>query len=149
MSAVSPMFSPGIGKAWARLVRAHRTVTSRVEAELKRAGYPPLSWYDVLLELSRAEGGRLAPREIETAMLFTQYNLSRLLDRMEANGLVAREPVLSDARRRLVAITDEGRALRERMWPTYQAAVERHLGSKVSGDQAQRLATILARLIPG
>ena len=143
------MFSPGVGKAWARLVRAYRVLVARVEAELKAAGFPPLAWYDALLELSRAEQGRLTPRELEAAMLFTQSNLSRLVDRLQAEGLVVREPVPTDARRQVIAITPAGRALRERMWPTYQAAVERHLGSKLSADQAGRLAAILARLMPG
>lgn len=143
-----PALSPSTGKAWARLVRAHRAVTTRIEADLKAAGHPPLVWYDVLLELGRAEDGRLAPGELERALLFAQYNVSRLVDRMAARGLVQREPHPGDARRQLVAITPEGRALRERMWPAYAAAIERHLGAKLPGERAGLLASLLARLMP-
>ena len=80
-------------RAWGRLIRAERTVVGRIEAELKSAGFPSLHWYDVLLELKRGPEGRLTPREIEDAGLFEQYNLSRLLDRMEAEGLVRRIPL--------------------------------------------------------
>ena len=73
--------SAAIIKAWGRLIRAERTVVGRIEAELKGAGFPSLRWYDVLLELKRGPEGRLTPGEIEEAVLFEQYNLSRLLDR--------------------------------------------------------------------
>lgn len=143
-----PVLSPTTGKAWARLVRAHRAVTTRIEADLKAAGFPPLVWYDVLLELGRSEEGRLAPGELERELLFSQPNVSRLVDRMAARDLVRREPHPGDARRQLVAITPEGRALRERMWPTYAASIERHLGAKLPGERAGLLASLLARLMP-
>lgn len=143
-----PFVSPSALKAWARLIRAHRAVTTRVEADLKAAGYPPLVWYDVLLELGRAEGGRLPPGDLERSLLFSQYNVSRLVDRMAAQGLVRREPHPDDARRQFVCVTPAGRALRERMWPTYGAAIERHLGAKLPGERASVLAAQLARLMP-
>lgn len=143
-----PVLAPQTGKAWARLVRAHRAVTSRIEGDLKAANFPPLVWYDVLLELGRAEDGRLAPAELERALLFAQYNVSRLVDRMAARGLVRRDPHPCDGRRQLVAITPEGRALRERMWPVYAGAIERHLGAKLPGGRAPLLSSLLARLMP-
>ena len=79
-------------KAWIRLMRARDRVLGAIEQDLKAAGCPPLAWYDVLLELSRAAEGRLRPFEIEQETLLAQYNLSRLLDRLEKEGLVAREP---------------------------------------------------------
>src|SRR5215210_1226112 len=103
--------TPSVIRAWGRLIRAERTVVGRIEAELKSAGFPSLHWYDVLLELKRSRDGRLTPREIEDAGLFEQYNLSRLLDRMEAEGLVRRIPYPGDKRRQLVEITEEGRLL--------------------------------------
>ena len=51
--------------AWARLVRAQRAVMAAIEGELKQAGFQPLAWYDVLLELKRQPDGRLTPRGLE------------------------------------------------------------------------------------
>jgi hypothetical protein len=56
--------SDAVIRTWVRLVRAQQVVLSAVEAELKAGGFPPLAWYDVLLELSRAEGGGLRPFEL-------------------------------------------------------------------------------------
>ncbi|MCC7348877.1 MAG: MarR family transcriptional regulator, partial [Variibacter sp.] len=68
--------------AWARLVRVQQGLLAAVEADLKAAGFPPLAWYDALLELSRAPEGRLRPLELEKAMLLPQYGMSRLVDRL-------------------------------------------------------------------
>ncbi len=69
--------------AWARLVRVQHDLVNAVEDELKQTGFPPLAWYDALLELSRAENGYLRPLELERAMLFPHYAMSRLIDRLE------------------------------------------------------------------
>ncbi|MEE1610467.1 MarR family winged helix-turn-helix transcriptional regulator [Microvirga sp. CF3016] len=139
--------SAAVIRAWGRLIRAERTVVARIEAELKRAGFPSLHWYDVLLEVKRGPGGRLTPREIEEAVLFEQYNLSRLLDRMEAEGLVRRIPFPGDKRRQLVEITDEGRALQEHMWPVYGAAINRYFGDKLGEKEAGQLSALLLKLL--
>jgi DNA-binding MarR family transcriptional regulator len=118
-----------------------------IEEELKAAGLPPLSWYDVLLELRRAKDGRLSPRELEHGMLLEQYNLSRLLDRMEAEGLVRRIPFPGDRRRQLVEITAAGRGLQKRMWRVYGEAIQRHVAARLADDQAEILAMLLQKLI--
>src|ERR1700693_2564171 len=47
--------------AWIRLMRVQSRVLDAVEQDLKKAGFPPLAWYDALLELSRGPTGG-APR---------------------------------------------------------------------------------------
>jgi DNA-binding MarR family transcriptional regulator len=145
----APMQEPSAAviKAWGRLIRAERTVVGRIEAELKGAGFPSLHWYDVLLELKRGPDGRLSPRQIEEAVLFEQYNLSRLLDRMEAEGLVRRIPFPGDKRRQLVEITGAGRALQERMWTVYGAAINRFFGEKLGEKEAGQLSALLLKLL--
>jgi DNA-binding MarR family transcriptional regulator len=135
-------------KAWAGLVLAQRAAVNGIEADLKQAGLPPLAWYDVLYGLRRAQGGKLTPRDLEAAMLLEQYNLSRLLDRMQADGLVRRVPYPGDKRRQLIEITRQGRALQKRMWPTYAAAIERHVGSRITEDEARALANALWKFRP-
>ena len=133
--------------AWARLVRAEQLVLGRIEAALKAAGLPPLAWYDVLLELSREPAGKLRPLELERRTLLAQYNASRLIDRMERAGLVAREAHPEDGRGQLVAITAEGRALQKRMWRVYGPAIAEHVGCKLGRGEAAELAALLEKLI--
>jgi DNA-binding MarR family transcriptional regulator len=136
-------------QAWARLVRVSGALLDAVEAELKGAGFPPLAWYDALLELDRAPEGRLRPFELERHMLLPQYSTSRLVDRLERAGLVERLQCPADRRGLHVSITAAGRELRRRMWPAYAAAIERHIGSKMGCSDAQKLAELLGRLAAG
>src|SRR3979411_1901398 len=85
-------------KAWVGLMRAREAVLGAIERYLKAADCLALAWYDVLLELVHAPHGRLRPFEIEKETLLAQYNLSRLLDRLAREGLVAREPRDDDGR---------------------------------------------------
>ena len=133
-------------KAWTRLIRARDQVLGAIEQDLKAADCPPLAWYDVLLELLRAADGRLRPFEIERETLLAQYNLSRLLDRLEKEGLVAREPCQDDARGQGVVITDKGRAVQARTWKVYARAIQKHVGEKLDDKAAATLDELLGRL---
>ena len=138
--------SDSVTRAWIKLMRAREKVLGAIEHDLKAAGCPPLAWYDVLLELSRAPGGRLRPFEIEKETLLAQYNLSRLLDRLEKEGLVARAPCEDDARGQWVVITEKGRAAQARTWKTYAKAIQKHVGEKLDDKAAATLAELLSRL---
>ena len=130
--------------AWVQLIRAHRSALCSVERALRAADLPPLEWYDVLLELER--GGPLRPRDLQDRLLLAQYSLSRLLDRMEAEGLVLRERCSEDARCQWVRVTDDGQALRRRMWPVYAEAIEGALGARLTTAQADKLSELLTKV---
>jgi DNA-binding MarR family transcriptional regulator len=133
--------------AWVQLIRTEQTILSRVEADLKEQGFPPLEWYDVLYELDQVPGGRVPQAHVQSRVLLAQYNLCRLVDRLEREGLVHRQPSPADGRSNLLVITDKGRQLRERMWPAYAAAIQNHLGSRLSCEEARQLASLLGRLV--
>lgn len=139
--------SAAVIRAWARLVRAEQAVLGAIELELKEAGCPPLGWYDVLLELTRAPERRLRPLEIERQTLLPQYSLSRLLDRLEGEGLIARERCDLDGRGQWIVLTDAGRALQARMWKVYARAIQRHVGDKLNEKSATALGDLLGQLI--
>jgi len=146
MSPAAP--SDAVIGAWIRLVRAQQKVLGAVEADLKRAGFPPLGWYDVLLELRRAKDEGLRPLEIEGRLLLAQHNVSRLLDRLEQAGYVERRPCAEDGRGQIVVATRAGLDLMRHMWPAYQAAIDKHVGAKLRSDaEALTLARLLGRLI--
>ena len=133
--------------AWINLVRAGARVLAAIESDLKAEGFPRLAWYDVLLELDRAGPAGLRPMEFEDRLLLAQHNVSRLLDRLDKAGLVARRAHQSDGRGQVILATEAGLDLRRRMWPAYGAAIERHLGSRLAGDaEAAALASVLARI---
>lgn len=133
--------------AWVRLMKAQQMALNHIERSLKGAKLPPLVWYDVLLEVERAGPAGLRPFELERAMLLAQYNLSRLVDRIELAGYVARQTCEDDGRGQLIVITPAGQALRKRMWPIYAGAIESAVGSKLTTEKAAALEGLLGRLI--
>lgn len=132
--------------AWARVVRVSERVLQAVEDALKGAGLPPLSWYDLLLELRRAEPGGLRPYQLQSAMLVPQYNMSRLIDRVAKAGYVERVSCDADGRGQIIRITPEGKALQRKMWPVYRAVLEREVASNLAEADAERLARLLQPL---
>src|SRR4030088_220255 len=132
--------------AWIRLMRIQSRVLDAVEQELKKAGSPPLAWYDALLELSRAPSGEMRPVELEKQMLIPQYSTSRLIDRLVDEGLGARRECKIDKRGQFVEITEAGRELQKKMWSAYSASIEKHIGSKISDADAAKICGLLDRL---
>ena len=136
--------------AWAHLLHAHQAAMSCVERALKAADLPPLDWHGVLVELDRAGECGLRPFALERTLRMPQYGLSRLLARMQAAGLVARCGCPEDGRGQVVALTDAGRAMLQRMAPVHAAAVQRALGARLSAQEAEALASLLGKLVtPG
>jgi DNA-binding MarR family transcriptional regulator len=139
--------SKTVVRAWARLAAAQRYALATIERRLKAAGLPSLVWYDVLLEVERAGDEGIRPVKLERAMLLAQYNLSRLLDRIERAGYVERRACDADGRGQMIVITDEGRAMRRKMWPVYAAAIEAAVGRRLSEAQAEALDELLGLLV--
>lgn len=134
--------------AWANLVRTGSTVMQRVEEDLKRQGYPPIAWYDVLWELDKTPEGVLQQGDVQARVLLAQYNFVRLLDRVERAGLIRRVPCRVDGRSNVLHLTEAGRALRRSMWPAYDASIAENLGAHLSAEDAGTLAILLSKLLP-
>ncbi len=69
--------------AWRTFLRAHATVTRRLEAELVAEHELPLASYDVLVQLSESPDQRLRMTELADRVLLSRSGLTRLADRLE------------------------------------------------------------------
>lgn len=131
---------------WVALMRIGPLVLDKVAAAAKQAGYPSLEAYDVLWGIERSKQGALRPKELAAQLLFPRYGLSRLLDRLEADGLIRREECPEDARGQLITLTETGRKLRARMWPVYGAAMIEAVEDRLTKAEAKALVKLLAKL---
>ena len=134
-------------RAWARLTQAQQIVHASIEGTLKAAKLPPLAWYDALLELERAGDRGLRPGELQRQMLLAQYNLSRLIDRVEQAGYAERRACDDDGRGQIIVITAAGRDIRRRMWAVYGPAIQGALGDHLSPKQTETLDALLGKLV--
>jgi DNA-binding MarR family transcriptional regulator len=131
---------------WTTLVSVSRHLLETIEARLKAEGLPPLAWYDALLEIEKAGNVGIRPFALEQRLLLPQYGTSRLLDRIEKAGLIARAPCEEDGRGHVVRITEEGMATRRRIWPVYARALIELIGNRIGADDATALAEALHAL---
>ncbi|AKM29988.1 MarR family transcriptional regulator [Pandoraea faecigallinarum] len=108
---------------WFSFVRAHRTMIREIERRLAAAGLPAYAWYDTLWGLESGPQGTRRMHELADVLAIERYNLTRLIDRLEQEGLVTRMRDPDDGRAAYATITDKGRALRKKMWKVYQSTV--------------------------
>jgi DNA-binding MarR family transcriptional regulator len=135
-------------EAWATLVRTEKALSDQIEERLKSAGFPSLDWYHVLHEVDRSPKGMMRQSGVQNRTQIAQYNVCRLVDRLEREGMVERHQCQVDGRNNVVVITAKGRALRRAMWPVYAAAVEEHFGARLSQAEAEQLVQLLAKVAP-
>ena len=136
---------PGIA-AFAALMRAHAAVIRRLDDELEAEGGMSLGWYDVLLTLGRAPGRRMRMQELSDAVVLSRSRVSRIVDELEREGYVSREPCGSDRRVIYASITREGRRALRRARTVNVRGIEDHFASVLSGDELETVRCALDRV---
>lgn len=132
--------------AWARLHRVSRQLLETAEDALKAEALPPLAWYDALHEIAQAGEAGLRPFQLIDRMLLAQYSVSRLLARLEAEGLIERLDVADDGRGQSVRITASGLDMRRRMWAVYGRVIDEQVDSRLAKDDLTALSALLGGL---
>jgi DNA-binding MarR family transcriptional regulator len=135
--------------AWRGLLRVHAGMTKALDAELVREHGLPLSSYEVLLFLADAPDGRLRMSELADGVLLSRSGLTRLVDRMEREGLLRRERCEDDARGYNALITDKGRELFAVARRTHLDGVRKRFLSRLSREELRTLAQLWEKVAPG
>jgi DNA-binding MarR family transcriptional regulator len=135
------------GSVWAVFLTAYAVLVERIEARFAQRGLPPLGWYDVLWALERADDTRLRMNELADKAVVSRSNLTRLVDRLEQAGLVERQRSEDDRRGAFAVLTAEGKAMRKRMWPVYQAAIRALFEDQISEAEAATMGKALRRVL--
>jgi DNA-binding MarR family transcriptional regulator len=141
----SPRTTPEI-QAWVALLRAHATSVRRFNAELVAEHGLTLNDYEVLLHLSRAEGGRLRRVDLAESVLLTPSGITRLLEGLERAGLVERASCDADARVTYAQLTEQGDAKLRAAADTHVAGIREFFRDRFSKDELQALGGLLERL---
>ena len=116
-------------RAWSR---AALTVPRALDADLLVGQGMSLSEYIALMHLSEAPGRRLRMSDLACACALSLSGMSRIVSRLEAQGLVERERASSDGRGLNAVLTDAGLRRLRRAWPTHLASVRRHMMDHLS-----------------
>ncbi|MGA7932799.1 MAG: MarR family transcriptional regulator [Kovacikia sp.] len=134
---------------WKLFLTTHVLVLELIEQDLAAAGLPPLSWYGVLWVLEQAPDHKKRLHELAQEVLLSRSNVTRLLDRLEAEGLLSRERCPSDRRGAFARITDAGLEMRQRMWVVYSQSIGKYFTNQLRDEEFGVLKTVLERVLAG
>ncbi|GAA4396475.1 hypothetical protein GCM10023088_78990 [Actinomadura verrucosospora] len=131
---------------WRTMLRAQAQISRRLQADLTARHDLALGAYEVLVHLGEAPDGRLRMNDLADRVLLSRSGLTRLVDRLQRDGLVARQSCPSDARGLFAVLTAEGRARLAEAAPTYRQGVRDHILSRLDEPDLRALGHILDRL---
>ncbi|MEA2448147.1 MAG: hypothetical protein QOG63_79 [Thermoleophilaceae bacterium] len=132
--------------AWRELVETHGGLMDRLAAELQAESGLPMTWYDVLLHLSDPPASSMRMHELADAVVISKSGLTRMVDRMEEEGLLAREAIPGDRRSIAIRLTPAGRRRFEEARAVHRRGIREHFSRHISEDEARLLRELLGRL---
>jgi DNA-binding MarR family transcriptional regulator len=134
--------------AFVRLVRASGAVTGQLSAQRSADHGLNINAYEALLQLARAPDSRMRRVDLANGLLLTASGVTRLLDGLERDGLVAREECSSDRRVTYAVLTEAGRAKLREASKSHTRQIRELLGGPYDEDELAQLVALLDRL-PG
>ena len=145
-----PAANDGQIAVWKQLQWATALIMARFRRDLAPSGLS-LEQFDVLVHLAWAPSGTLALHDLTATMVvadaLSRSGITRLLDRMEGDGLIRRTVSPRDRRRFDVSLTAQGRRLFEEIWPAHAEGIGRYFAEPLDPRDLRELGRILALLI--
>jgi MarR family transcriptional regulator, 2-MHQ and catechol-resistance regulon repressor len=138
--------APPSNAAFESLLGAYASLTREISAALVASHGLTINDYGCLLLLSRA--GEEGMRRIDLAkeLQLSPSGITRLLDRLEDQGLVGKGECKEDARVSYAILTEVGLAKIKEAWPEHIDAVEQRVSSVLSNEEIETLNELLSRL---
>jgi DNA-binding MarR family transcriptional regulator len=133
---------------WRSFLRTHNHLLRQLEHQLAEHGTLALGNYDVLVQLAEAPGNRLRMSELAQAVLLSRSGLTRLVDRLQKDGLVQRQPDPDDARGMYTVLTPKGRDTLRDASRVHLAGVRSLVLDRLSDDQLRQLQALMTQLDP-
>ncbi|MET9243573.1 MarR family transcriptional regulator [Nonomuraea sp. NPDC003709] len=131
---------------WRMMQRAQVRITRHLEAELLVAHDLPLASYEVLVQLAEAPERRLRMNDLAGRVLLSRSGLTRLIDRLQRDGLVSREACANDARGLFAVLTDAGAERLAEATPTYLRGVRTQFLDLLGAGEITRVRAMVAKL---
>jgi DNA-binding MarR family transcriptional regulator len=132
-------------EAWESLFRAQVTVMRRFSRDDVWAQLS-MREYDVLFTLSRCGPRPVRLNELNENILLSQPSLSRMVERLEAAGLLRREPSNDDRRGTVISLTPAGAEVQRRIGRQHVRTIGRYVGEALDDDELRTLRHLCDKL---
>jgi DNA-binding MarR family transcriptional regulator len=117
-----------------------------IDADMMREQHLPLSEYTTLMHLSEAPNRRMRMSELAATANLSLSGMTRIVTRLENQGLIERTRCDQDARGWNAVLTDAGFARLEEAWPAHLASARRHVFDHLEGADLTQLIHALRRI---
>ena len=134
---------------WEGLLRTVGWLLKTFEKELQEAEGLPLPWFDVLIQLSSAAGGRLRMQALADSVVLSRSGLTRLIDRMEKADLVRRESAEGDRRGYFAVLTVEGKRVFAKAHAIHERQIEKYFDRHLSESDRKALSRTITKVRQG
>ncbi|MGH2968649.1 MAG: MarR family winged helix-turn-helix transcriptional regulator [Solirubrobacteraceae bacterium] len=135
--------------AWRGMLRVHSALVKALDAELLATHGLPLTSYEVLINLQAAPGRRRRMAELADGVLLSRSGTTRLVDRLERDGLLERDVCDSDGRGCFAVLTDRGDELLARARATHLDGVRDRFLRHFERTELEQMAAWWNRTLPG
>jgi len=149
MSVQNPIPSPRDPRleTWRSFLVAHAQIRRQLERELQAEQSLGLGEYEVLLLLARAEDRQLRMSELADRLVLSRSGVTRLVDRLNAEGLVERTSCDTDRRGAWATLTAAGYERLRRAAPTHLRGVGEHFLDRIPPAELETLQRTLDRVL--
>jgi DNA-binding MarR family transcriptional regulator len=141
--------SPQELAAWRGLLRVHSALVNALDAELIATHALPLTSYEVLINLQAAPGRRRRMAELADSVLLSRSGTTRLVDRLERDGLLERDTCDSDGRGCFAVLTDRGDQVLSKARATHLEGVRERFLRHFEPAELEQMAAWWNRAMPG
>jgi len=132
-------------EAWKAISASHAVVTERIQRALAATDLPPLSWYELLAAIDSCPAHRPSMSELAERLTFSRGGITKLVDRLQAAGLIERVSGESDRRSAHAQLTPAGDQMLDEMRAVYEAELGHYL-SDLTDEEAQLISSALERV---
>src|SRR5437899_679338 len=139
MQQLTPKTSPKSVEALGHLLGAHATLTRQLSSVLVEEHGLTLSEYEVLFLLSRQPEHSMRRIDLSREVRLSPSGITRMLDRLQATGMVGKGSCSSDARVTYAVLTETGMEKLRECAPDHFAAIERLIGERLSEEEVVSL----------
>jgi DNA-binding MarR family transcriptional regulator len=119
---------------WRAFLTAHARISRRLDDELRAEHDLTLAEYDALLTIAEAPERRIRMHLLADRLVLSKSGVTRLVDRLLADGLVTRATCLSDARGAEAVLTDAGLERLRRASRSHLRGIAEHFLAAVDPD---------------
>src|SRR3954470_10080754 len=125
---------------WRSFLQAHARLFRRLDDELRQEHGLSLPEYEALMHIGRAPARRLRMSQLAQQVLLSKSGVTRLVDRLVADGLIERSACSSDARGAEAVLTPAGLERLRAAARTHLRGIDRYFVSALTADELDMIS---------